>query len=254
MKFGGNNKMMRRQSRCLTDFSKNLKAIRKSRKMKQEDVTNRLNELGVNLSRQAYNRYENNNAEPDFQTLMGLARVFHVDVNKLLGFVKEEQEEEKKLKEQEELEKQNKLEELKIQKGVTSNNASDEVEIAIFDLITSRDHLLGGTSIGLNEDFSIITFSFPEMECKDWTGRLKKYPPINIEFTKEQLSIIFKVVKKAWSITYPAYLLQVIRRINDEGSIESVLDELQGLPKKNKYDDKVKSIIDEDITNYEIKL
>ena len=78
--------MMRRQSRCLTDFSKNLKAIRKSRKMKQEDVTNRLNELGVNLSRQAYNRYENNNAEPDFQTLMGLARVFHVDVNKLLGF------------------------------------------------------------------------------------------------------------------------------------------------------------------------
>ena len=146
------------------------------------------------------------------------------------------------------------MEELKKQKGVTSNNVSDEVEIEVFDLLTTHDHLLGDTHIGINEDFSKITFYLPEKEYDNWTGRLKKDPPTNVEFTKYQLDIILKVVKKAWLNTYPSYLLRVIRRINDEGSIESVLDELQGLPKKNKHnDDKEKRIIDEDISNYEIK-
>ena len=64
----------------------NLKTLRKQCGMTQKDVTEKLKEAGLEITQQSYNRYENNNASPDYDTLLKLADVFNTDVNTLVGY------------------------------------------------------------------------------------------------------------------------------------------------------------------------
>ena len=59
-----------------TALAENLKMYRKNIGLTQEQVTQRLSEMGLDITRQSYNRYETNNASPDYGTLMMLADIF----------------------------------------------------------------------------------------------------------------------------------------------------------------------------------
>lgn len=61
-------------------FSENLKALRKSRSLRQEDLAHELN-----LSRSQINNYENGFSEPDLTTLFRLASYFNVTLDALTG-------------------------------------------------------------------------------------------------------------------------------------------------------------------------
>ena len=69
-----------------TALAENLKVYRKNVGLTQEQVTQRLSEMGLDITRQSYNRYETNNASPDYGTLMMLADIFGTDINTLLGY------------------------------------------------------------------------------------------------------------------------------------------------------------------------
>lgn len=62
-------------------FSQNLKKLRKSKRMSQEDMANYLG-----ISRQGYSKYENELSEPSYQMLMRIADLFNVSVDDLLGY------------------------------------------------------------------------------------------------------------------------------------------------------------------------
>ena len=60
-------------------LKENLKLLRKRRKRSQEDVAKSLN-----LTRSAYNSYENGVAEPGIQILIRLSEFFQINIDKLL--------------------------------------------------------------------------------------------------------------------------------------------------------------------------
>jgi transcriptional regulator with XRE-family HTH domain len=61
-------------------FGKNLKMLRKIKKLSQEELSEILN-----VSRQSVSKYENDSAQPSFETLMLVADYFDVSVDELLG-------------------------------------------------------------------------------------------------------------------------------------------------------------------------
>ncbi len=67
-------------------LSENLKVLRKKAGLTQQQVTGELKKLGLEITQQSYNRYENNNSSPDYDTLIKLALVLKTDVNTLVGF------------------------------------------------------------------------------------------------------------------------------------------------------------------------
>ena len=62
------------------DIGKNLKRLRKNKKLTQDDVAKMLN-----ISRQAYCRYENNQRELSLSTLCLLADFFEETTDAILG-------------------------------------------------------------------------------------------------------------------------------------------------------------------------
>lgn len=77
---------MQKRKTLPNTLAKNLKSLRKQCGMTQKDVTDKLKETGLEITQQSYNRYENNNASPDYDTLLKLADVFDTDVNALVGY------------------------------------------------------------------------------------------------------------------------------------------------------------------------
>jgi transcriptional regulator with XRE-family HTH domain len=60
-------------------LKENLKLLRKRRKRSQEDVAKSLN-----ITRSAYNSYENGVAEPGIQILIRLSEFFQINIDKML--------------------------------------------------------------------------------------------------------------------------------------------------------------------------
>lgn len=59
---------------------KNLKEFRKKYNLTQKQVAEK-----INVSQQTYNNYETKNYEPTIETLIKLAKLFNVSVDKLIG-------------------------------------------------------------------------------------------------------------------------------------------------------------------------
>ena len=68
----------------MSNFADNLRRLRKSRKLTQTDLADK---LGV--GRSALSMYELGNREPDFETLETIADFFNVDMDFLVGREKE---------------------------------------------------------------------------------------------------------------------------------------------------------------------
>lgn len=60
-------------------FCKNLKRLRKQKKLTQSDVAKMLN-----ISRVAYTNYELGNREPDFETIKNISEIFSTSIDILL--------------------------------------------------------------------------------------------------------------------------------------------------------------------------
>lgn len=58
----------------------NLKEIRKSCNLTQQEVANKLH-----ITRMKYNHYELGNSEPNIETLIDLADLFHLTIDELVG-------------------------------------------------------------------------------------------------------------------------------------------------------------------------
>lgn len=61
-------------------IGENLKSLRKSMGLTQQQVANKLN-----ISRVNYTRYETNASNPDFQTLVALADFYDVSLDLIFG-------------------------------------------------------------------------------------------------------------------------------------------------------------------------
>lgn len=61
-------------------FTDNLKFLRKERNISQQEIADYLN-----ITRQAYNNYENGKREPDYEILLKLGEYFEVTVDDLLN-------------------------------------------------------------------------------------------------------------------------------------------------------------------------
>ena len=62
-------------------LTNNLKYLRKSRKLNQDELGRTLN-----ISRQAYSNYENNKRTPDLDTLMSLSKFYQVTLDQLVNY------------------------------------------------------------------------------------------------------------------------------------------------------------------------
>lgn len=61
------------------NFGKNIKLLRQRRKMSQEDLA-----IEIGIKRSSLSGYENQAAEPDFETLIRISAFFHVPLDRLL--------------------------------------------------------------------------------------------------------------------------------------------------------------------------
>lgn len=64
----------------MINFSDNLKQLRKERNLTQNDIAKILN-----ISRQAYSKYEKGLSEPSLNSLVKLANYFDISTDTLLG-------------------------------------------------------------------------------------------------------------------------------------------------------------------------
>jgi len=65
----------------MNNLSQNLKLLRKQNKMNQQQVADYLN-----ISQQAYGRYEKGDREPDVENLIRLSKLFRVSLDYLIGY------------------------------------------------------------------------------------------------------------------------------------------------------------------------
>lgn len=187
------------RKRILPDvLADNLKRMRKSRGLTQDEVTKALNDKGVDITRQSYNRYENNNAGPDYDTLIKLAEIFGTDVNSLVGFT---------------------------EKDETSND-KDKMKNMIFDMITS-DLVYKTFNLYYDKYLLNFTFKLPARESLDSNGRFVLSPEGEVEFTEEQLTTLYKVARKAWDDAFLYYFLRIIRMAKDNQPIDEFIAKLQ---------------------------
>lgn len=61
-------------------FTENLKYLRTLKKVSQQDLADYLN-----ITRQAYNYYENGKRQPDYETLLKIGEYFNVTIDDLLN-------------------------------------------------------------------------------------------------------------------------------------------------------------------------
>lgn len=178
---------MQRKKIIPTYLSENLKRIRKASGLTQEQVTNRLAEMGMNITRQSYNRYENNNAGPDYSTLMMLADIFNTDVNTLVGYVPKSKE---------------------------SNGVEDKKEVSklFFDVLNLDNR---GFDWTFTEDLSHFTVDITPMGYTDSDGRIKLTSEGKLELTRNQFIKLQKLAKEEWDNNFPSYFLTCVRRVND---------------------------------------
>ena len=77
---------MEKRKQLPNTLAKNLRELRQKAGLTQKQMTTELANLGTEITQQSYARYENNNASPDYDTLIKLALILETDVNTLVGF------------------------------------------------------------------------------------------------------------------------------------------------------------------------
>ena len=183
-------------------LAEKLKQLRKMSGLTQEEVTARLNEQGVDITRQSYNRYENNNAGPDHKTLSQLAIIFNTDVNDLLDFEPKQ----------------------------TTSQADEEMSMRkTIHTMISTDVARGSCMAIMNEDKSGWTFKLENMVFIDGNGNLVISPKDEFELTKDQLVILNRAAKKVWDRTYYTFFHRVLRLVNESGSPDEYIKKLESL-------------------------
>lgn len=192
---------MARKKNLPSNLGENLKRIRKVAGLTQEQVTKALNERGLNITRQSYNRYENNNAGPDYDTLIKLADIFSTDVNTLVGFTIKDS-------------------------MVKPSSDKDKLQTTIFDMLVS-DRIPRSFKVNLDSDLSKYTFSMPEREYISSDGRFMISPAGELELTEEQLLIIHKEARRIWDKAFLMYFLRVLRLVKDNQHLDEFLSKLQ---------------------------
>ena len=65
------------------DIGENLKYLRKSRGLTQQEVADK-----INVTRQAYTNYEANKREPELKTLIKIADFYMVSIDMIVGRIK----------------------------------------------------------------------------------------------------------------------------------------------------------------------
>jgi transcriptional regulator with XRE-family HTH domain len=67
------------------NFGPNLKKLRVKNHLTQQDVANRLDSLGLNVSRSVYSRYENGTLNVPVTVVRALSDIFKCDYNALFS-------------------------------------------------------------------------------------------------------------------------------------------------------------------------
>jgi len=179
----------------------NLRAYRKNAGLTQEQVTERLSEMGVNITRQSYNRYETNNANPDYSTLMVLADIFGTDINTLLGYEPKHQ-------------------------GINEIVEAENDKL-YFDLITLPKTMSGNTVFTRNTKGTRYKFVLQEKEYIDTKGQYRNSPKGILKLDKRQFTEVRMVTKAIWRREYYKYLLQILRLAKDSESVDAFIEELK---------------------------
>ena len=170
-----------------TNLSENLKRIRKASGLTQEEVTRRLAEKGISITRQSYNRYENNNAGPDYSTLIALADIFNTDVNTLVGYVP------------------------KPKKSVSVEDEEEMIKL-VFDLVSRRDI---ACKLQYSGDLSDIKVSMRAREYVDPDGRLRISPEGDLDLAKHQFIELQNIAKLEWDRNFPVFFVSFLRQVKD---------------------------------------
>ena len=182
-------------------LAENLKMYRKNARLTQEQVTQRLSEMGLDITRQSYNRYETNNASPDYGTLMMLADIYGTDLNTLLGYEPKQQ---------------------------GANDIADvENDKLYFDLITLPIKITGNMGIARNEKGTRYKFTLQEKEYIDSRGQYRNSPKGILRLDKRQFTELRMVTKSIWRKEYYKYYLQILRLAKDSKSVDEFIRELK---------------------------
>ena len=184
-----------------TALAENLKVYRKNVGLTQEQVTQRLSEMGLDITRQSYNRYETNNASPDYGTLMMLADIFGTDINTLLGYEPRRD-------------------------GI--NDLTDvENKKLYFDLITLPINITGNMGISCNEKGTRYKFVIQEREYIDTKGQYRNSPKGILKLDKKQFTELRMITQTIWRKEYYKYFLQILRLAKDSESVDAFIEELK---------------------------
>ena len=63
----------------MTEIAKNIRKIRNSKKLTQEELAAK-----INVTRQAVSNWENNKTQPDIETLTNIANAFEIGIEELI--------------------------------------------------------------------------------------------------------------------------------------------------------------------------
>ncbi len=182
---------MRIKKELPTNLAENLKKLRSLKGMTQEDVTKGLHDRGLRITRQTYNRYENNNAGPDYDTLLKLADVFGTDVNYLVGFVSKQ----------------------KTSKFTDDKHELDKIIAKIMGLSLEDNEEI--FKVSTNDDYTQYLFTMNAKDCIGQNGRLTISKKGDIKLTDKQLLKVYKTARKIWDEAFFIYFLRILRLIKD---------------------------------------
>lgn len=188
---------MQRKKNFPKELSENLKIFRTMNGLTQEQVTKKLQDRNVNVTRQSYNRYENNNAEPEYETLKNLALIFGTDVNRLVGFKANEQES-------------------------IPPNAQEEMEKTLVDL-ASVGKKKKSCQITRNEKHTRYTCEMDKIAYEGRDGNMEISPEGKMILTEEQITAIHKAAKFAWDKGFLAFFQRVLRVVKDNKPEDPVI-------------------------------
>ena len=188
---------MQRKKNFPKELSENLKKVRIMNGLTQEQVTKKLQDRNVNVTRQSYNRYENNNAEPEYETLKNLALIFGTDVNRLVGFKANEQES-------------------------IPSNAQEEMEKTLVDL-ASVGKKKKCCQITRNEKHTRYTCEMDTIAYEGRGGNIQISPKGELILTEEQITAIHKAAKYAWNKGFLVFFQRVLRVVKDNKPEDPVI-------------------------------
>ena len=188
---------MQRKKNFPKELSENLKKVRIMNGLTQEQVTKKLQDRNVNVTRQSYNRYENNNAEPEYETLKNLALIFGTDVNRLVGFEPDGQ------------------------VSIPSDDR-DEMEQTIFELLFLDDDETC-CRITRNEKRTRYTCEMDTIAYEGRGGNIQISPKGELILTEEQITAIHKAAKYAWNKGFLVFFQRVLRVVKDNKPEDPVI-------------------------------